>query len=380
MRVQLIAKPSQGVTGTSRYADNLFYGLQGLGMDVELMYPRATPSWDPVQRGLKRLGLDVRTFFASYPLRVVQKETDLYHITTQTMATLLMVQRFDRPVIATVLDIIPFVLRHDSEPGAAYKGVEALFYRLALAGLQKADALIAISEYTKRTVVDELGLPAEKLHVVYPAVDHQRFCPRNVPDTFWSSYGLDKDVQHVLYVGSEDPRKNLRRLLEAFAQVQRELGAVKLLKVGAAHFMAEHQKLVQLAERLDISNHVLFFDHVADADLPLFYNAADVFVMPSLYEGFGLPALEAMASGTAVISSNSGSLPEVVGNAALLVGPHDTEGWASNMLFLLTHDGERQRLAAAGQERASSFTWQRTALETKQVYQELVLSDHRMSA
>lgn len=376
MRVQLIAKPGHGVTGTSRYTENLLRALPAVDVDAELAFPTTAPSWDPIHRALKGLGIDARTFFSSYPFQVALKDTDLYHITTQTMATLLMVQRFDRPVVTTVLDIIPYVSRRDSELDVSYRGVEALFYRLALAGLQRADALIAISEYTKRTVIDELGLAEERLHVVYPAVNHQRFYPRNVPDVFWSRYGLDRSAQHVLYVGSEDPRKNLIRLLEAFALVQRELGAVKLLKVGAAHFRAEHQKLVQLVEDLGLSQHVVFFDLIDDDDLPLFYNAADVFVMPSLYEGFGLPALEAMACGIAVISSNSGSLPEVVGNAALLVDPRDSVGWASNLLFLLTHSHERQSLAAAGHQQASSFTWQRTAMETKQVYQQLVYANH----
>lgn len=368
MRVQLIAKPGSSVTGTSRYTDSLLHALWALGTEIELTFPHKTPPWAAARRGLKRLGLDAEAFFASYPLRVAQKAPDLYHITTQTMATLLMVQRFDRPVVVTVHDIIPFLLRHDSELNVQHK-VDTFFYRLALAGLRRASALIAVSEHTKRTAVDELGLPEDKIHVVHEGVDHQRFHPCHVPDVFRDRYGLDRDVQYVLYVGSEDPRKNLRRLLEAFARVQQEIGAVKLLKVGAAHFPAERQALMEQARRLGLSDHVLFFDHIPDDDLPLFYNAADLFVMPSLYEGFGLPALEAMACATAVISSNAGSLPEVVGDAALLPDPGDVEGWANDMISLLTHQQERQRLAAAGHERASAFTWQRTALQTRQVYQ-----------
>jgi len=359
------------MTGTSRYATELYRGLQAAGVDVRLSYPARAPIPGPVQGGLKRLGLDAQAFFASYPLRAQLDKVDVYHVTTQTMATLLFFQRFPRPVVVTVLDIIPYLVRHDKNLNTSRHIVEYLFYRLALAGLKRADALIAISEYTKRTLVEALRLPVEKIHVVYPAVDHERFCPLEVPSWFWTKYRLDREARYVLYVGSDDPRKNLRTLVRAFALVKERYGDVKLLQVGAAHFVRERRSLLALIAQLGLQEHVLFFDSVPDEDLPLFYNVAQVFVMPSLYEGFGLPALEAMACGTAVVCSNAASLPEIVGDAATLVPPDDAHVFAEAISLVLSDIALRAEKVTSGLRRAAEFTWERTAQAAIEVYRQV---------
>jgi glycosyltransferase involved in cell wall biosynthesis len=368
MLVQLIAKPDSGMTGTSRYTSGLYRGLQEAGVDVRLTFPDPPPVPAPMVRGLRRLGMDLRAFFSSYPLRAHLDNADVYHITTQTMATLLWFQRFPTPVVVTVLDIIPYLVRHDPELNTFRHPVDYLFYRLALAGLRRADVLIAISEYTKRTLVETLGLPPERVHVVYPAVDHERFGPMDVLEGFWMKYGLDKKARYILYVGSDDPRKNLRTLVRAFALIKQQVGNVKLLKVGAPHFVRERQRLRALVCELRLQQDVLFFDYVPDEDLPLFYNVADVFVLPSLYEGFGLPALEAMACGTPVVVANSASLPEVVGDAGCVVSLSNAEALARQLQKVLLESVYHSRLSQASEERARTFDLAQQAKETASVY------------
>jgi glycosyltransferase involved in cell wall biosynthesis len=286
----------------------------------------------------------MQAFFASYPLRAHLEPADVYHLTTQTMATLLWTQAFHAPVVVTVLDIIPYLVRHNRDLQISRSaGISAIFdwwfYRLALAGLRRAQALIAISAWTRRTLQVALGIPLERIYVVYPALDHNKFRPMPVPEQFRAHYGLDAEAQYILYVGSDDPRKNLSTLLKAFALLKQRISNVKFLKVGMPYFVEARKRLLMLIETLGLRGDVLFFDDVADDVLPLFYNVADVLAFPSLYEGFGLPLAEAMACGTPVICSDTAVFREVAGDAALFVDAQDVEMWADVLADFL--EGKR---------------------------------------
>jgi glycosyltransferase involved in cell wall biosynthesis len=298
----------------------------------------------------------MRAFFKSYPLYVHLGPADVYHITAQTMATLLWAQRFPAPVLVTVLDIIPYLVRHNRDLNPFCHIVDRWFYRLALAGLHRAGALIAISAWTRQTLRTALNIPSERIYVVYPALDHKKFRPVAVPDQFRARFGLDGETRYVLYVGSDDPRKNLPTLLKAFARLKRRVSHVKLLKVGAPYFVGAREYLLRLVETLDIKKEVLFFDHVPDDVLPLFYNVADVFVSPSLYEGFGLPLVEAMACGIPVICSDIEVFREVAGNAALFVNAQDVEMWADVLTDCLraSYGWRREHVFDVSQDPGSS--------------------------
>jgi len=356
LKVQLIAKREAGISGTSRYTEAIQRGLLEAGVDVHLTFPAPPPLPSPMIEALNRFGVDLTTFLAGCPLRAHLDSADIYHIPTQTMATLLCFQRFPRPVVVTVLDIIPHLVRGDRGLDTSRHGIERLFYRLALAGLKRADALIAISEYTKRTLVENLGLPSERIHVVYPAVDPQKFRPLQVPDEFLARHGLGRDRRYVLYVGSDDPRKNLGTLAQSFALLKQKLPQVKLLKVGAPHFYHERQRLLALVADLGIQEDVLFIEQVSDNELPLFYNVADVLAMPSLYEGFCLPVAEAMACGTPVVCSNATSLPEAAGGAALLVDPTRAEEITLALQTVLDDSMLAADLRRQGLDRAAALT------------------------
>jgi glycosyltransferase involved in cell wall biosynthesis len=275
-------------------------------------------------------------------------------------------------VVVTVLDIIPYLVQDDPELDTFRHPAERLFYRLALAGLRQADALIAISEYTKQTLVEVLGLPAERIHVIYPAVDHEKFRSMPVPYAFYAKYGLDKEWRYILFVGSEDPRKNLGTAMRAFALVKQQVPGVKFLKIGVPQFARERHRLLTLIAELDLQQDILLLNCVPDEDLPLFYSMADMCVMPSLYEGFGLPMAEAMACGTPVVCARVGPLPEVVGDGGVQVHPYDLHAFADAIFTLLTSEDERFRLQRAGQERVRQFTWERAACETERLYVNLM--------
>lgn len=369
MRIALVTKPDQCMTGLLRYALSLHDGLRAQGVDVGLVHPTPPPAW--TARVGRALHLDVAAFFGSYPLSMHLDGADIGHLASQTLATLLLFGRLPRAVV-TVHDLIPYLVGDDPRLSTYHHPVERLFDRLALRALRRAAALIAISEFTKRTIVQLTGYPADQIHVIHRAVDRTVFKPLPVPDSFRRKHGLEADVPSVLYVGSEDPRKNVGGLIRAFARVRDRVPAARLIKVGAPHFAVERERLLRLVYESGLAGSVRFLDHVPDQDLPLFYNAATVFVLPSFYEGFGLPALEAMSCGTPVVASDRASVPEVVGEGGVLVDPADYEALAEHMIDLL-RDPERRLVAAqAALHQAGHFSLAHQAAETLAVYRAVV--------
>ena len=231
----------------------------------------------------------------------------------------------------------------------------------------QARRIITDSHSTRSDLVRLWGVPADRISVVpigvadeyrpAPVAEVERFRrQRSLPDRF------------VLYLGTLEPRKNVTAVVEAFArwvQATRDR-QVWLVVAGAKGWY--YQSIFAHAQALGISDRVLFPGYVPAVELPAWYRAAEVFIYPSLYEGFGLPPLEAMACGTPVITSNTSSLPEVVGDAALLVDPYDVEAIAEALARLLEDKELRQRLREAGLARARLFSWERTARETIAAY------------
>jgi len=232
---------------------------------------------------------------------------------------------------------------------------------------RRARRVIAISEHTKRDVVRFLSIPADRVDVIHCGVDaafHPR--PGEEVQAFRQRRGLPE--RFILFVGTLEPRKNVQRLVEAYAQI-RDLGA-GLVLVGGKGWL--YEDIFASVERLGLSDAVLFAGYVPAEELPLWYSAADLFVFPSLYEGFGLPPLEAMACGTPVISSNAASLPEVIGEAGLMVAPQDVEGLAAAMRRVLTDRDLRAQLREQGLQQARRFSWEKTARQTVEVYRQVL--------
>jgi glycosyltransferase involved in cell wall biosynthesis len=367
VRTALIAKPGAVRTGVGRYVQMLESGLREAGVDVLRVAPVVPPLPGASYAVLRRLGADLPAFFSTYPVWARHPAADVYHLTSQNLASLLLFRPPRGTVVVTVHDVIPHLLRRTPALTPSRTVADRLFDRLAMAGLGRAARLIADSHFTKDCLVRHLGLAPETIAVVHLGIDREHFRPRPVPDAARARYGLPAGWRYLIYVGSEDPRKDLATLLRALAEVRRRHPDVHLVKVGRAHFEAERRRLIRLADGLGIRAAVHFLDDVPEHDLPILYSLAHVCVMPSRYEGFGLPVLEAMACGTPVVCARATSLPELAGEAGLCFRPGSSSGLAAAVGRLLERPGLYDGLRARGLARAGGFGWDLTVGRTLSV-------------
>jgi glycosyltransferase involved in cell wall biosynthesis len=247
--------------------------------------------------------------------------------------------------------------------------VRLLLSLLVPLSARRAERVVTLSENSKQDIVRECGVSAEKV-IVIPAGAPPEF--RVVEDSarleaVKARYDLHKSF--VLAVGNLEPRKNLVRLVRAYAAL-RQSGAIshQLVIVGQAHWQGS--VVSREAKELGLAGEVVFTGYVPTDDLVSLYNAATTFVYPSLYEGFGLPILEAMSCGTPVITSNVASMPEVAGEAALLINPRSVEDLAQALGRVLADETLRYELEEKGLHQASQFSWEQTARLTLQAYEE----------
>jgi glycosyltransferase involved in cell wall biosynthesis len=231
----------------------------------------------------------------------------------------------------------------------------------------QADAVICVSESAKRDAVEYLELDPARVHVVHHGVDPS-FCPlppASVADAL-RPMGLMQEG-YILHVGTIEPRKNLVRLVQAYQRLcQRLQTTPRLVLAGMKGWL--YEDVLTEVEALGLEDRVILAGHVDGELLPALYNGARLFVYPSLYEGFGLPVLEAMACGVPVVTSNTSSLPEVAGDAAMLVDPYDVTGIAEAMEQILGDNDRVTTLRRRGLARAARFTWEAAARETLKVY------------
>lgn len=232
--------------------------------------------------------------------------------------------------------------------------------------LRDQDLILAVSEATKRDMERHLAIPSERIRVV-PLAAAERFVvpSKDHVERTLERHGIRRP--YVLHTGTFEPRKNHVRLFEAFAQLPKD---PELVLVGTKGWL--NQEVFGAIRRLGLQDRVRILGYVPDDELPALYGGATMFVYPSLYEGFGLPPLEAMACGVPVLTSDVASLPEVVGDAALLVDPYSVEELAEGMRRLWDDGALRSDLSRRGLERARGFSWERTARETHQAYREAV--------
>jgi glycosyltransferase involved in cell wall biosynthesis len=255
-------------------------------------------------------------------------------------------------------------------PECAVPGVAAYLRDAVPRALKQASIILADSESTRRDLHRLLNIALDRVTVVYPGVDARfRPLPPDVCEPVRRRLNLPR--RFILFVGTIEPRKNLVRLLEAFARIDPTTGGEDLFLVLAGRRGWMYQPVFAAIDRLNLRDRVQMLDFVADSDLPVVYNLAQVFVYPSLYEGFGLPPLEALACGTPVVTSDNSSLPEVVGNAALLARADDVEALSEGMIRLLKDVALRDRLRQAGLEQARRFCWEASARQIIEHYHTL---------
>jgi len=235
------------------------------------------------------------------------------------------------------------------------------------ATLKRADFIITISQYTKSCIMEILKFPEEKIGVTYLGVDKEYYPinNRNILDNIRKKYNLNK--KYILFVGNLDARKNIVRLIEAFYQLKNNIkGEYNLVIVGRKWGIYEN--IFKKVEELKLEKDVIFMSEITKEDLPPLYSGAEVFILPSLIEGFGIPLIEAMACGTPVITSKTTSMPEVVKDAGILVNPLSVEEIAQAIAQVLTNSSLRAELVKKGLQRAKFFSWDKTARQTLDIY------------
>jgi glycosyltransferase involved in cell wall biosynthesis len=357
-------------TGNETYVVNLLRALPGADREGLFQYKALALDPEAMQAHLGE-GAGVETVRvrpasslvripASVPLLALREEIDLLHMTYVAPPI------SPCPAVVTVHDI-----SYRLYPQYFPARVRWMLSLLVPFSMRRAEKVITVSHSARRDILTHYDVPASKVVVTYEAAA-PHFRPVENREAFSpvkARYGIEADF--VLSVGNLQPRKNIRRLIEAYARIPAGLrNRYKLVIVGQA--LWQHSDIYHAVAERGLLAHVIFTGYVPEPDLVLLYNAASLFAYPSLYEGFGLPVLEAMACGTPVVTSCVSSLPEIAGDAALLVDPGDVDAIAEAMATVLSEPELAQCLSAAGLQRASSFSWERMALETLKVYADVI--------
>jgi glycosyltransferase involved in cell wall biosynthesis len=294
----------------------------------------------------------------SIPIALRRERVDIFHAPHYVLPVLTNCRS-----VVTIHDCIHLMFPQYLPSRAAYGYARASIWSAA----RKSNRILTVSESSKRDILRFFDVRPEKIVVIYNAID-DRFReqpPEEEVTRVRERFQLHGDF--VMYAGNVKPHKNLERLIEAFHLVRLGgLDEAKLVIIGDE--VSKYAELRRAVHRHNLHKYVRFLGFMSDETLAVLYRLAAVFVFPSLYEGFGLPPLEAMASGAPVVTSNVSSLPEVAGDAAILVDPYDPQSIADGLRLLLTDPVMRQTLRERGLQRAAEFSWERSVRRVREIY------------
>jgi glycosyltransferase involved in cell wall biosynthesis len=354
LNVEIVEHSSRYLlTGISRYVRELHRHLPP-NVSARMVYSIDPPFADHL------------TFLHHLPLGIEGHcANSLVHF-TQPLGSAQMLWRPIRPAVATVHDLSLLAWQ---EEGSTFRVLERLLLLFSYLCLKRMDTIIAVSEYSRQTVIHHLKIPPERVFTIYSGNDGELFRPieraaAKLRERFQVECG--PRYKNLLYVGSELPRKNLGVLLQALHQLPPN---VRLLKVGSAGGQRFREQTERMIDKLGLADRVIFLEELTDEELVLCYNAADLYICTSRLEGFGHPVVEAMACGTPVVCSNTSSLPEIVGDAAILVQPDNANAVANAVLTVLENPALRQQMIERGRQRAAMFSWEQTAAQVVALYE-----------
>jgi len=344
-------------TGFGFYVSNLVEALKKrTGQDLELALIK--PSTEEDFSTPQRFVWDQFTF----PKKAKATNADILHQPCFSAPL-----NYKKPIVVTIHDIIS-LLFPETIPFAS-----RMFYSKWMPfSYRKAKKIITISESTKRDIIRVLGIDEKKITVIPLAYDKkfETKISKEKIDQVKAKYGLSKE--YLLHIGTLEPRKNLDFLIDVFADVIEEdqnsnLGLVITGKKGWYY-----EGLFKKVKSLSLEKRVIFTGYIDEKDKAAIYQGAKIFTFPSVYEGFGLPPLEAMASGIPVISSDTSSMPEVIGEAGILLSPHDRSGWVKAIRELKTNENLYKKLVEKNKEQVKKFDWDITAQKTIEVYRQVL--------
>jgi glycosyltransferase involved in cell wall biosynthesis len=361
MRIGFDAREVRYRKGIGTYSRNLLRQFAEMGTEVVVFCE--DDQKDSIPRGgsftLVSANMDPLAPLGKGAFRTLvgRAKVDLLHVPSPWAPTPLTV-----PLVSTMHDVTPFLY-----PGSMPATVRLRYKRQLSDTLHESRRVITVSQILFSTLSIYARVDPAKFRVIHNGVS-ERFTPQTDPAVLLAArhrYSLPE--RFALWAGDFRPEKNVLFLIDAWSRLQRRLADLPVLVLAGAQKI-EYRKLTHEVAKRGLANKVLFPGFVADEDLPAVYSAATVFVFPSLAEGFGLPPLEAMACGTPCIVSNSSSLPEVTGSAALLFDPTSLEAFEGCMTRVLTDPGLYEDLGQAGLRQAARFSWSRSAAETLEVY------------
>jgi glycosyltransferase involved in cell wall biosynthesis len=353
------------------YADSLIAGLKTVRPHWEIIEVAPQPwssdpenSWhsgNPVQKYYER--------FWRHPMAVSREKVDLFHIIDHTDGHIARwLTKLGKPIAITCHDLVQYVYPEILKDQSRLPALSMASWRYSIGGMKLADCVIAVSSNTKKDVMSMLNTSNNKVTTIPNGVDAQFRVISS--DRIWKrkhQHTASLEEICLLNVGSTHQRKNIFTILKILeVLIQRGL-SVRLWKVGG-DFTTEQQDYIRDRQ---LASQITCFGYPDQETLIELYNAADLLLAPSLYEGFGLTILEAMACGTPVVTSNVSSLPEVVGDAAISLDPFDVEGITAAISKLQQDLYYRQNLIDKGLKRVNKFTWQNTAQQTALVYERL---------
>jgi glycosyltransferase involved in cell wall biosynthesis len=351
------------------YAEGVIAGLRSV-----------RPHWDivdlspcPIDRNSRSLRLRAWKYyerFWNFPHRVSQQIADVFHIIDHSEAHLVRwLRQMGKPVVVTCHDLINFFYQDNLQGSVKLPFVSNNLWLRSVQSMQAADHIVAVSARTAQDVSHILHVDPDRIAVIPNAVEATfQPLPHHVIGTFRHQMGVSADTFCLLNVGSNHPRKNISTILKTVEILQQSGQPIQFWKTGADF---TEEQLYFIHER-GLQNCIRYLGNLDKSTLVQVYNAADVLIAPSIHEGFGMTILEAMACGTPVITSNTSAMPEVAGDAGILVDPHREDAISTTVLYLLNNRTYRQELISKGLARARQFTWENTAEQIAQVYEKSV--------
>jgi glycosyltransferase involved in cell wall biosynthesis len=368
----VIVRRERGVTlSMDIYANNLVDNLKALRPNWEII--EIAPEVWSKQKDLWKAGTGFRKNYERlwrHPLAVKSLEGDIFHIIDHSNAHVAYwLKQKGGKVVVTCHDLVQFVYPEILKDQARFPALSMASWKYSVQGMKKADRVIAVSTNTAKDVTSMLAVAAEKVVVVPNGVEN-KFYPLAADEVLKikKSYESSPDTFCLLNVGTNHQRKNIDNILKSLVVLRDRGVPVKLWKVGS-EFSSDQQKLIRSH---NLEPMITFISTPDKSTLVRLYNAADALLAPSLYEGFGLTILEAMACGTPVISANVSSLPEVAGDAAILVDPLNIQAIADAVCALQSDEKLRQRYIEKGLARTKQFSWRSSTEQVVQVYESLI--------
>ncbi|MEL6579225.1 MAG: glycosyltransferase family 1 protein [Cyanobacteria bacterium J06621_12] len=378
MKIAIVRREPRVAFSMDVYADNLIAGLKIIHPDWEIIEVAPQP-WSDDLENLWHTGNPLKKYaerFYHHPRAVNKIDADIFHIIDHTNAHVAYgLKKLGKPVVVTCHDLVQYVYPEILKNQSRFPALSMAMWQYSVKGIKAADGAIAISTNTAQDVSKWLKVNPKQIAVVLNGVDSEfKVLGSQITADWKQKYQQSSEEICLLNVGSNHQRKNIDTVLKVLKAIAEQDLPVRLWRVGDG-FTPEQQQFID-AHNLD--KYITLFGKASQQELIQFYNAADILLAPSLYEGFGLTILEAMGCGTPVITANVSSLPEVAADAAVLVEPIDVDAMVEAIKQINDDATYRQDLIDRGLARVKEFSWLKTAAQAASFYQKVVAKKRKV--